>query len=455
MEVKHCIIGAGPTGLGAAHRLRELGQESFVILEKNAYPGGLSASFQDGQGFTWDVGGHVLFSHYPYFDRLVEGLLAGDFLEHQRESWVRARDAWVPYPFQNNIRHLPPEARWECVRGLLPGRRPEARPANFREWIECVFGRGIADIFMLPYNFKVWATPPELMDFSWIGERVSVVDLEGVLKNIILERDDVGWGPNNTFRFPLRGGTGEIFRRLARRVEDKIRYGAGVVRVDAAARSVTTANGEVVRYETLLNTGPLDLLVREWLADPDPALVEAAGGLQHNGVHVSGLGFASDRKDSRCWMYFPGQETPFYRLTNFHNYSPNNPPAPGLAALMCETSFSEHKPEDLAGIMGRTEDGLAACGLLPEAERKAMASRWQMHVDYGYPVPSLTRDRALAAIQPRLEAQGLFSRGRFGGWKYEVGNMDHSVMQGVEWAERMVQNTPERTYALETHGNVR
>ncbi len=455
MDVKHCIVGAGPTGLGAAWRLRELGQESFLVLEKNAYPGGLSASFRDPAGFTWDVGGHVLFSHYPYFDRLMEDLLAGDFLEHQRESWVRARGTWVPYPFQNNIRHLPPEARWECVQGLLPGRRPEARPATFRDWIECVFGRGIADIFMLPYNFKVWATPPELMGFTWIGERVSVVDLEGVLKNILLERDDVGWGPNNTFRFPLRGGTGEIFRRLAERVQDKVRYGAAVARVDAAARTVTTADGEVVRYETLLNTGPLDILVQEWLADPAAEMVAAARDLKHNGVHVSGLGFDSRCEDRRCWMYFPGPETPFYRLTNFHNYSPNNPPAPGLAALMCETSFSEHKPEDLPGVLARTEDGLAACGLLSKADRAAMRTRWEMHVDYGYPVPSLGRDAALAAIQPRLEALGVFSRGRFGGWKYEVGNMDHSVMQGVEWAERMVQDSPERTYALEPHGNVR
>lgn len=32
---------------------------------------------------------------------------------------------------------------------------------------------------MRPYNFKVWATPPEMMDFHWIGERVAVPDLEG------------------------------------------------------------------------------------------------------------------------------------------------------------------------------------------------------------------------------------------------------------------------------------
>ena len=75
-----------------------------------------------------------------------------------------------------------------------------------------------------------------------------------------------------------------------------------------------------------------------------------------------------------------------------------------------------------------------------------IATRWQYLADYAYPVPTLGRDAALAAIQPRLEALGIFSRGRFGGWKYEVGNMDHSVMQGVELADRLVTGTPETTY---------
>ena len=56
---KIIIIGAGPTGLGAAYRLNELGHQNWVLLEKNDYVGGLSASFVDDAGFTWDVGGHV------------------------------------------------------------------------------------------------------------------------------------------------------------------------------------------------------------------------------------------------------------------------------------------------------------------------------------------------------------------------------------------------------------
>nr|WP_321259716.1 FAD-dependent oxidoreductase [uncultured Pseudodesulfovibrio sp.] len=453
MKTQYLIIGAGPTGLGAAHRLKELGNEDFLILEQHDYAGGLSASFTDDKGFTWDIGGHVVFSHYEYFDTLMDSLLGDDRLEHERESWVRSNNTWVPYPFQNNIRHLPKEARWECVKGLLPGNRTEVSPTNFAQWIDSIFGTGIAKHFMTPYNFKVWATPPELMQFNWIGERVSVVDLKKVLKNIILEQDDVAWGPNNTFKFPLKGGTGEIFRRLASRMEDRIQYGQSVVAIDAKSKKATTAEGLEIEYETLLNTAPLDMLASQWLTEKNNTVVNAAGKLTHNSVYVAGVGMDiknDAERNSRCWMYYPESNSPFYRVTNFHNYSPNNVAKPGQQlGFMCESSFSEHKPEKLNELMDRTIEGLVNTSMMDAARKDDILTTWDIAVDYGYPVPCLERDKALAVLQPTLEAMQIYSRGRFGGWKYEVANMDHSVMQGVEWAERMVLGTPEKTYTLD------
>lgn len=442
------IIGAGPTGLGAAYRLNELGERDFLVLDGNDYAGGLAASFKDNAGFTWDVGGHVVFSHYDYFDELVDKLLSGEYLTHKRIARVRSNNDWSPYPFQNNLRYLPKEVQWDCLSGLLPGKRPTATPVNFAEWILAGFGEGLARHFMFPYNFKVWATPAELMAYAWIGERVSLVDLEGVLKNLILGEDNVTWGPNNMFRFPLKGGTGEIFRRLALGLGERVRLGDAVISVDPAARRVRTRQGVEYQYEHLLSTAPLDILILELMNRPESALRDAAKDLLHNGVFVAGIGVDGVREDDTCWMYFPEDNCPFYRITNFHNYSPSNVPAPGKQrALMAEISFSEHKPEDLSGLIQSTIKGLASTNLIsPKEAASRVASTWSFTAQYGYPVPSLHRDRGLAVLQPWLEERGIYSRGRFGGWRYEVSNMDHSVMQGVEWAERMALGKAEATY---------
>ena len=52
----------------------------------------------------------------------------------------------------------------------------------------------------------------------------------------------------------------------------------------------------------------------------------------------------------------------------------------------------------------------------------------------------------LEKVQPWLESKGIYSRGRFGGWRYEVANQDHSFMQGVEISDRLLRGIPEETY---------
>jgi hypothetical protein len=49
----------------------------------------------------------------------MDAVLGGEWLQHERESWIWMRDVFVPYPFQNNIRYLPKPEMLECLRGLI------------------------------------------------------------------------------------------------------------------------------------------------------------------------------------------------------------------------------------------------------------------------------------------------------------------------------------------------
>ena len=444
------IVGAGPTGLGAALRLQELGFDDFLVLEAGDTAGGLAQSVVDERGFTWDLGGHVQFSHYTYYDDVLDRALGGEWLWHERESWIWLDGRFVPYPFQNNIHRLAPADRDRALLGLerAAARATGAPAAHFADWIQRTFGDGLAELFLVPYNRKVWGVPLDRMGVSWIGERVAVPDLPRIRRNIREDRDDVSWGPNNRFRFPRRGGTGAIWRAVAAHLDaGRLRPGRRVVAVDPAARTVRLADGCTLGWDTLVSTLPIDRLVAA-TAGLSTGARRAAASLLHSAVHVLGVGLRGAPPAPlarKCWMYFPESSSPYYRVTVFSNYSPHHVPDDGpYYSLMAEVCESPWKPVDGEGLprvalAAMRRDRLIA----PGAE---VVSVWHRSLEHAYPTPSLARDEALAVLIPELEARRIFSRGRFGGWKYEVSNQDHSFMQGVELASRLLTGEEEITF---------
>jgi protoporphyrinogen oxidase len=441
------IIGAGPTGLGAAWRLAELGHHDFVVLDRRGTAGGLASSYVDEHGFTWDIGGHVQFSHYSYYDDVLDSLPI-EWLHHQRESWVWFKERFVPYPFQNNIHRLDPDDRAYVLRGLEEAARlrPQMPKAvSFREWIDQTFGEGMASLFLVPYNKKVWAYPPEMLDATWVGERVAVPDLDRIRRNIAEHRDDVSWGPNNTFRFPLHGGTGAIWSNVAARLDPrKLHFGSAVQRIDLRDRSIELAGGRTLRYDTLINTMPVVELCR-LAADTPDAVRTAAESLVSSSTHVLGVGLRGEipaTLGKKCWMYFPESHNPYYRVTVFSNYSPKNAPDGAHWSLMAEVSESPAKPVNRETLF---DDVIAAMHRDRLIGHSTIVSRWHHFERYGYPTPSLGRKAALSVIHAGLEPLRVFSRGRFGAWTYEVSNQDHSFMQGVELADRLTGVGEEHT----------
>jgi cation diffusion facilitator CzcD-associated flavoprotein CzcO len=51
-EVDVLVIGAGPTGLGAAKRLNQLNDQSWLIVDSNEVPGGLASTDVTPEGFV-------------------------------------------------------------------------------------------------------------------------------------------------------------------------------------------------------------------------------------------------------------------------------------------------------------------------------------------------------------------------------------------------------------------
>ncbi|KAL3428208.1 udp-galactopyranose mutase [Phlyctema vagabunda] len=475
INVDVLVIGAGPTGLGAAKRLNQIDGPSWLIIDSNETPGGLASTDVTPEGFLYDVGGHVIFSHYKYFDDCIDEALPkeDDWFTHERVSYVRCQNLWVPYPFQNNISMLPKDEQVKCVDGLinaaLEARTATTKPKDFDEWIVRMMGPGLADIFMRPYNFKVWAVPTTKMQCQWLGERVAAPDVKSVVKNVILNKTAGNWGPNATFRFPARDGTGGIWIAVANTLpKEKTRFGAqGKVKtVNADAHTVTLEDGKTIGYKKLITTMAVDQLAEQM---GDKELVSLTKGLYFSSTHVIGVGLRGERPErigDKCWLYFPEDNCPFYRATIFSNYSPYNQPDKSVKlttqyladgskpessepkdgpywSIMLEVSESGMKPVDQENLLKDCIQGLINTEMIKPQDE--IVSTYHRRFDHGYPTPSLEREGVLQELLPKLQDKDIYSRGRFGSWRYEVGNQDHSFMLGVEAADHIVNGAVELT----------
>jgi hypothetical protein len=113
---------------------------------------------------------------------------------------------------------------------------------------------------------------------------------------------------------------------------------------------------------------------------------------------------------------------------------------------MGEISFRVGESPDPEKVLDQVTAGLIRAKMLEPSDRERIVSRYHRIVGYSYPIPTLERDRALAVLQPALQENGVYSRGRFGAWRYEIGNMDHSVLMGVEAVNHIVAGEKELVF---------
>lgn len=307
------------------------------------------------------------------------------------------------------------------------------------------------------------------MQCAWLGERVAAPDVKTVVKNVLLNKVAGNWGPNATFRFPAHGGTGGIWIAVADTLpKAKTRFGkhGEVAKVDADAKKVILSDGKTIAYNKLISTMAVDQLAEQM---GDQELVNMSKDLFFSSTHVVGVGLRGERPErigDKCWLYFPEDNCPFYRATIFSNYSPHNQPAASVKlatqylangekpassepqegpywSIMLEISQSSMKPVDEENLLKDAIQGLINTDMIKPTDE--IVSTYHRKFYKGYPTPSLEREGVLTKLLPKLQAKDIYSRGRFGSWRYEVGNQDHSFMLGVEAADHIVNGAVELT----------
>ena len=397
-RVRHLVVGAGVSGLAFANFVEG---DDYLVCEAADEPGGYCRTVKK-DGYVWDYSGHFFHFKHPEIERmLVERMGDQRVLRIVKDSRILWREGLVDFPFQKNIHQLPKEDFIDCLHDLYF--REDRAPSNFQEMLYAKFGKSIAEMFLIPYNEKLYATDLSKLDVDAMGRFFPHADVSDIIRNF-KQRDNQSY--NSAFTYPEGGAIQYVHALLAGVRADRVSLGERVTAIDLDRKVARTTRREVA-FDHVVSSAPFDRLLQMTATPHDPTLYD------WNKVLVFNLGFDRKGLDGVHWIYFPQRELSFYRVGFYDNIFGTD-----RMSLYVEIGRPKDAVIDDAEVERmrlRVLDDLAAAGIIEGHELRAWHS---VVLDPAYVHITRASNADVAEKKRALAARGVRSIGRYGSWTY-------------------------------------
>lgn len=384
----YIILGAGPTGLTIAHVLKSKGINNFIILEKESEAGGLCRS-KEVDGKPLDIGGgHFLDAKNKIATEfLFKFLPEEEWLKYSRISNIIYNDQEMGYPFESHIWQLPIDVQVEFIDSIYKAgcNNNQDMPQDFESWIRWKLGKKIAEEYMLPYNKKIWSIPLKELGTYWLYKLPNVSTKETIKS--CLARSLQGKVPAHAhFYYPKTYGYGEVWKRMAKQLGDKIIYNYPVKKIDASNKSIDSN----FNYNNLIVTIPWTRLEIENCPD---LIKNDINQLKHSSIKV---GYHSkDLKSNAHWLYIPDENIEYHRILNRRTF------VPGSKGYWTETNTL----------------------------RSNFKAEFEYNNEFAYPLNTINKPQYINDILEWARSQDIYGVGRWGEWEHM--NSDIAVQNAI------------------------
>jgi protoporphyrinogen oxidase len=426
-----CILGGGLTGLCLANFL----QDDLEILEKNSEVGGLCRSLQE-DGFTFDYGGsHIIFSRDEDIMRFMLDLLGDNKFKVRRNTKIFLEGRYIKYPFENGLSDLSKEDNYECLYQYIHNQlnKSDFKPGNFKDWIYATFGKGIAEMYMIPYNEKIWNIKSEYMGVDWVQQRIPKPPLEDVIKSSLGIQTE-GYKHQLYFYYPQHGGIQSLVKELERKARGTITCGFHVKSIRKEEGRWVVRNGKDEKvFDRIVSTIHLKDLV-EAMADVPEEVRSAVRGLRYNSLISVMLGLDVPRLNDISWVYMPEANIKANRIsfpTNFSHYVAPSGKSSLLAEITCNEGDDLWSRQD-EEIIKQTIDDLYRLGMI---NRESVIYSQLRRSKYAYVVYDLRYEQNISLIRQYFHNIGIHLCGRFSQFQYL--NMDACIRNAMKKAKEL------------------
>jgi protoporphyrinogen oxidase len=427
------ICGGGIAGVSLA-RFLDQGHE-ISILEAEPVAGGLARSFPF-RGFSYDCGPHIIFSRNPAILQEMLSVASEDLMLHERSNQIWYKGRLIKYPFENYLGLLPPEETAHCVESFLKNPYEDYVPENMLQFFLRTFGSGITDIYLRPYNSKIWKYDPSFLDLQMVG-RIPKPPAEDILSGARNEFKE-GYVHQARFYYPKRGGVQVFFDRLVEALPPNARLlvnqRISAIERDGESWRVRCQGGGEWTFDRIVNCMPLhELFPRLRLQYPE-AVCQALARLRYNSMFYGVAVFRRDNAGHNFALNVPQKEVIFHRISklNFLGEAP-----PDESGFLFEITY---RPDSALASYTKqqlTNEILDGFEFMDIARREDFIDIDIRRIQYAYVIYDLTHRQNTDTVLGFLRACGIPSCGRFA--EFEYVNMDNVMERAMKLAQDLNQ----------------
>ena len=416
MKVNNLIIGGGISGLTLAN---------YLIVEKDSSLGGYARTHYVDD-YIWDYAGHFFhFKTDEFKSMFINSMDKNDYIIKNKNTYIYFEDKLIDYPFQMNIHELSKDKFIDCLYDLFNKQEKEVYN-NFLDMLYGKFGISITEMFLKPYNEKLYATDLTKLDKDAMGRFFPYANIKEIINNM---KNHSNTSYNNTFMYPKKGAQ-VIVNKLCEKVDmNKVMLNTSVTSIDLNKKEVTLSTKEVISYDNLINTIPFNkflslLNIQEY--------TNFSNELSYNKVLVFNLGF--DKKstyNNTDWIYFPDKNINFYRAGFYDNILSTD-----KLSMYIEIGYSKESIIDESTInkeLSLTLDNLKKCKIIDDTFK--LVKYESIIMDPAYVHIDTLHDKLVKEIINDLETKNVYSVGRYGSWTYS--SMEDAMLQSKELVEKL------------------